>query len=66
MDNLFEQIANISKAHGYDILVNQVKELKAVINDLIEVGELDDLTFTEEAQTEEFKSIINKAKILAL
>jgi len=28
MDNLFEQMANISKAHGYDILVEQVKELK--------------------------------------
>lgn len=28
MDNLFEQFANISKAHAYDILVEQVKELK--------------------------------------
>ena len=28
MDNLFEQAAQITKAHGYDILANQVKELK--------------------------------------
>ena len=28
MDNLFEQLTNISKAHGYDILSQQVKELK--------------------------------------
>ena len=28
MDNLFEQMANISKASAYDILLNQVKELK--------------------------------------
>lgn len=28
MDNLLEQMANISKAHGYGILSNQVKELK--------------------------------------
>lgn len=28
MDNLFEQMANITKEHGYDILADQVKELK--------------------------------------
>ncbi len=28
MDNLFEQMANISKAHGYDILREKVKELE--------------------------------------
>lgn len=28
MENLFEQVANISKAGAYDILVEQVKELK--------------------------------------
>ena len=27
-ENLFEQITNISKSHGYDILVEQVGELK--------------------------------------
>lgn len=29
MDNLFEQVANISKAHGYDVLAKYVEELKA-------------------------------------
>jgi hypothetical protein len=29
MDNLFEQMVNITKASAYDILVDQVKELKA-------------------------------------
>lgn len=28
VDNVFEQLANISKAHGYDILSEQVGELK--------------------------------------
>ena len=28
MDNLFEQFANISKAHAYDIISQQVIELK--------------------------------------
>lgn len=65
MDNLFEQISNISKAHAYDIVVEQVKELKKSIRDLIEVGELEDLAFTEESQTTEFKEIVNKAKILS-
>lgn len=27
-DSLFEQMTNISKAHGYDILADQVEELK--------------------------------------
>ena len=29
MDSLFEQMTNITKAHGYDILAGQVDELKA-------------------------------------
>ena len=29
MDNLFEQMANITKAHGYDILSKQVAVLKS-------------------------------------
>ena len=29
MDGLFEQMANISKAHAYDIVSKQVQELKA-------------------------------------
>lgn len=37
-DDLFEQITNITKAHGYDILSEQVKELKEANKDLIDVG----------------------------
>jgi len=66
MDNLQEQIINISKAHAYDILADQVKELKEVIRELIEAGDLDDLTFTDSDSTNEFKTILNKAKILSL
>ena len=29
MENLFEQMTNITKAHGYDILSKQVGELKS-------------------------------------
>jgi hypothetical protein len=34
MDNLFEQAAMISKAHGYDVLVPHVNELKEAIRDI--------------------------------
>lgn len=66
MDGLFEQIANISKAHGYDILAGHVNNLKQVIKELIEAGDLDDLVFTDKESTDNFKSILNKAKILSL
>lgn len=66
MDNLFEQMVNINKAHGYDILAKQVDELKQVIRDLIDKGDLDDLVFTDEESTKDFKEVLNKAKILSL
>jgi len=40
MDDLFNQLANISKAHGYDILSEQVEELKkqnAEMRDVLEI-----------------------------
>ncbi len=64
--NLFDQMANISKAHAYDVLVNQVKALKQVINDLISFGELEDVSFTNETETKQFQDLVLKAKILAL
>lgn len=66
MDNLFEQIANISKAHAYDILTDHNKELKEVIRQLIEAGDLEDLEFTTPADTLKFKLILKKAKILSI
>ena len=66
MYNLFEQMANIGKAHGYDILSEQVKELKQVIRDLIEKGDLNDLRFTDQESTDDFINTLNKAKILSL
>lgn len=66
MDNLFEQAANISKAHAYDIVSKQVDELKEAIRELIRIGELEDVTFTDEAATKLFQYWVNKAKILSL
>ena len=66
MENLFDQMATISKAQGFDILSKQVGELKKVIRDLINVGELEDIEFTEPAATLYFQSIVKKAKILSL
>ena len=66
MDNLLEQMANITKAHGYDILSEQVGKLKSVIKELIEVGELEDITFTEQADTDKFQAIVKKANLLSL
>lgn len=66
MENLFEQMANISKAHAYDIVVEQVKELKEVMRQLIEVGELDDITFTDQDDTTKFQDIVKRAKILSI
>lgn len=65
-NSLFEQMTNITKAHGYDILSEQVKELKEAINELIRIGELEDLTFTDDAATKLFQHWVNRAKILAL
>lgn len=66
MDSLFQQAANISKAQGYDILADHVGELKEVIRELIAVGELEELEFTEPTTTAAFKQLIKKAKILSL
>jgi hypothetical protein len=66
MEDLFDQIVNISKSSAYDVLAGHVKELKEVIRDLIEKGELDDLEFTEANDTAEFKTILNRAKILSV
>lgn len=64
--DISQQIVNISKAGAYDALVPYVGELKDVIRKLIEVGELDELTFTDPADTEEFQNLVKKAKILSL
>lgn len=64
-DDIFSQIVNISKAGAYDVLSDQVKELKQVIRDLIEAGDLEDLEFTDKESTGAFKAILNKAKILS-
>ena len=62
MDELFEQITNISKASSYDIVCDQVNNLKVIIRELIKFGQLDDLVFTDENDTKKFKEILNKAK----
>ena len=66
MDTLFEQAVNISKAHAFDIVSKQVGELKEVIKELIDFGELEDLQFTESVDTEIFQNLVKKAKILSL
>ena len=63
MDDLFGQLVNITKANAYDILKQQVTDLKKTIRDLIEVGELEDLEFTSAEETAIFKKIITNAKI---
>ncbi len=65
-DNLKEQIVNISKAGAYDVVSKQVGELKEVIRQLIDKGDLNDLEFTDKESTDEFKEVLNKAKILSL
>lgn len=59
MNDLFEQMANISKAHGYDILSQQVKDLKMVIKELVVAVE-------NKLPETEINHIINRAKILSL
>lgn len=66
MNNLSEMIVNISKAAAYDIVSKQVGELKQVIRDLIDNGDLNDLEFTDKQSTEDFKATLNKAKILSM
>ena len=66
MDNLFEQFANISKAHAYDYLAECLKKLKDVTRELIQYAELEDLEFIDPIETEKFQELIKKAKILCL
>lgn len=63
-DNLFEQFATITKASAYDIVSKQVGELKEVIRELIEEGELDKMA-TNPGATDRFKKLVKKAKILS-
>lgn len=63
-DELFEQMANISKAHAYDIVSKQVGELKEIIRQLIPFAE-DYEVGTQEA-ADHLTKLINKAKIAAL
>lgn len=65
-NSLFEQMTYISKAGAYDALVPHVKELKEAIRQLIEIGELEDLTFTDEAATKLFQYWVKKAKLLSI
>ena len=65
-DNLFEQMATISRAGAYDVASQQVQDLKQVIRELIAFGELEDLEFTQPETTAAFKQLVQKAKILSL
>jgi len=65
-NNLFEQMAQISKSSAYDIVAKQRDELKQTMRELIAFGELEDLEFTEPATTAAFKQLIQKAKIQSL
>lgn len=79
-DSLFEQMANISKAQGYEILAKQVTELKNCNRELIEMlaecaSYLPALASHQTEQSKfdtidklniNAKSLINKAKILSL
>ena len=59
----YEELTNITKANAYDILKQQVADLKKTIRNLIEVGELEDLKFTSAEETAIFKKIVKDAKI---
>lgn len=63
---LFRQATTVSKAYGYDILVEQAKELKETIRLLIELGELEDLTFVGSTDTALFQALVKKAKLLSI
>lgn len=57
-DILFDQMANISKAHAYDVIVKHHVELKQCIRELV--------TALEKAELPEHKELINKAKLISI
>jgi hypothetical protein len=62
-DSLFEQFANISKAHGYDILADQVSKLQydlAVLKS--KNAELTIMLENEKARVELYKKLFQDAK----
>lgn len=79
MSELFEQVANIAKAHNADIYAKQVQELKECNKELIltieRLLEREDYSLTSNTAygnnrlnrlIADAKNIINKAKILSL
>lgn len=60
MDNLFEQITNITKAHAYDIVSNQVSELKEQ-NEIFRKGLQDIFTIILEEKT---SSVIDNPSVI--
>lgn len=66
MESLFEQMSNISKAHGYDILAKQVGELKQVIRELTKEFDSHEIKFVDQNDAWRFQSIVSTAKILSL
>lgn len=64
--NIFEQATTISKAHGYDILVEQVKELKEVNEELVAMLEAISKDGIPIMLFPHYQKLIKKAKLLSL
>lgn len=65
MDNLFEQMAQITKAHAYDIMVEEVKFQKFIIDEIEKKIKDDDITaIREKAIFSEFDSLLKEIEFL--
>lgn len=65
MDNLFEQIANISKAHAYDIMVEEVKFQRFIIDEIEKKIKDDDITaIREKAIFSDFDSLLKEIEFM--
>lgn len=65
MDNLFEQMANISKAHAYDIMVEEVKFKKFIIDEIEKkIKDEDIAAIRDKAIFGEFDSLLKEIEFL--
>jgi hypothetical protein len=58
-DFLFNELNTLNKAAAYGYLLPKYEELKKLIIDLIDLGELESITFTDEEDTRKYREVLN-------
>lgn len=63
-DFIFNELNTLNKAAAYGYLLPKYQELKKLIIDLIDLGELESIIFTDEEDTRRYREVLDKIKLL--